>query len=525
MASAHLRSPRPYGSGDFALWLRRFEAYARAVRVPQAQMSDALLSLLDDAAFRTYDLLGLSPEVTADYKLLTEALRKRFAPEKGEAELRFQLGQRVQQASETLDEFADAVLDLASRAYPELDAGVRMQLARDRFIAGVRADYIQEGLLQKAPKTLDDARQRAKQFEAARTARKKMQVTMPKTVHAVGDGTHATKDNESETPTGPEVAAVNRGDALLEAVRKNTEALQRVMEQMSGMQQMVNAPLPAGSRPAAQGVTRLRNPRRRIVNCWKCGAPGHVMRDCPSGGGGQPAARGQASAGSRHPGTFNHSVASQAAVYVTGVINGTEARILVDTGSAVTILSRELWEKGGNGSPTPLSTGSMVPVTAANGQPLEVLGTTTITLLLAGKQFTHEVLVADGISQSCLLGADFLVPHAAVINFGNQQLQVGGATESIQIVNGQRREVCRVAVSATTVLRGREEKLLWARIQHPDCNPNHAGVIEPKEGFESKHQVLVARVVAQPTNKLVATGESSKPSVPPGDLLPRTRDW
>ena len=93
---------------------------------------------------------------------MVEALSRRFASTTGEPALRFQLGQRHQEAAETLDEFADALLDLANRAYPELDSDVRMRLARDRFVAGVRADYIQENLLQTPPDLLEDARKVAK---------------------------------------------------------------------------------------------------------------------------------------------------------------------------------------------------------------------------------------------------------------------------------------------------------------------------------------------------------------------------
>ena len=112
----------------------------------------------------------------ADYKQLVETLPTiclcyRRAP------LRFQLGQRHQEAAETLDMFADALLDLANPAYPELDSDVRMRLACDRFVAGVRADYIQESLLQTPPHSLEDARKVAKRLEAARAARRQMQTS------------------------------------------------------------------------------------------------------------------------------------------------------------------------------------------------------------------------------------------------------------------------------------------------------------------------------------------------------------
>ena len=276
MATAQFRGPKPYTPGaDFSLWRRRFESYARAAKIPQDQLSDALLALLDDAAFRAFDLLGLTEAVRADYKQLVEALSRRFASTTGEPALRFQLGQRHQEAAETLDEFADALLDLANRAYPELDSDVRMRLARDRFVAGVRADYIQESLLQTPPDSLEDARKVAKRLEAARAARRQMQTSnKARAVHSL----ESNPDSEDESPrsTGREVTMVTRTDqALLEAVQHNTTAVQRLVEQMAAIQsQTARIPLTAGRRPSG-GRSRNR--------CWKCGEPGHLRSNCPSG--------------------------------------------------------------------------------------------------------------------------------------------------------------------------------------------------------------------------------------------------
>ena len=52
------------------MWLKRFVSYARALKLEEGHMCDAMLSLLDDAAFRAYDLLGLGESDTQDYKLL-----------------------------------------------------------------------------------------------------------------------------------------------------------------------------------------------------------------------------------------------------------------------------------------------------------------------------------------------------------------------------------------------------------------------------------------------------------------------
>lgn len=274
MATAYLKGPRPYTlGGDFSLWMRRFEAYAQAAAITEKQLPNALLSLLDDAAFRAFDLLGLTPEDTGNYKALVKALAKRFAPSSGEPELRFQLGQRRQQPTETIDEFADSLLDLTNRAYPDLEPAVRMHLARDRFIAGVKADYVQEHLLQNPPSTLDEARSAAKRLEAARTTRKHMQAAM-----GPATSSYAMEFVPKEAPP-TEVAATSHESGLLEAVRKNTETLQELMQQMTKLQLGESSMAFTGRASARRGTFRRRQP----LVCWKCGEPGHLRRDCQSG--------------------------------------------------------------------------------------------------------------------------------------------------------------------------------------------------------------------------------------------------
>ena len=144
------------------------------MRIPNDKLPDALLALLDDAVFRAYDLLGLDKGVVRDFKQLMKALSKRFAPSTGQQELRFLLGQWQQEAREMLDDFADALIHLTNQSYPTLEPKLRMELARDQFVAGVRSEHVQEALLKTAPETLDHARQTAKRIEAAQAARKIM---------------------------------------------------------------------------------------------------------------------------------------------------------------------------------------------------------------------------------------------------------------------------------------------------------------------------------------------------------------
>ena len=144
----------------------------------------------------------------------------------------------------------------------------------------------------------------------------------------------------------------------------------------------------------------------------------------------------------------------------------------------------------------------------ANGEPLQILGQAESHIHLAGGDFTHNVLVTGDVSQDCLLGADFLASHGFVIDLQSRELRQGQSSTPLLHQPGQytsSRPVCRVSVSDTVIVRAGEEKLLFASVDNSPCShlAGTAGVLEPKEGFEERHQLLLARVVATPDRGMV----------------------
>ena len=174
----------------------------------------------------------------------------------------------------------------------------------------------------------------------------------------------------------------------------------------------------------------------------------------------------------------------------------------METGSAVTILYKDLWEQSAGsicGSLEAISS----PVTVANGQPLHVLGLGTVRICIADVEFVHQVLIADDVSQSCALGADFLVPQRVVIDFKTNQLQVGEA--AVPIHHSAMKHYQSKCVGCLSLLQLSFEEgktnCCWATVHHTrNVGVHYPGVLEPKEGFEAQYQLLVARVVALPDN-------------------------
>ena len=111
-----------------------------------------------------------------------------------------------------------------------------------------------------------------------------------------------------------------------------------------------------------------------------------------------------------------------------GFVNEINVSILIDTGSAVSIISEHLWDKALKESRLrPVHT----PVLAANGESLSIKGHTLASISIAGCTVRHRVLVSSNASQECLLRADFLASHDCIVNFPNRQLKMGQENAAI----------------------------------------------------------------------------------------------
>ena len=93
-------------------------------------------------------------------------------------------------------------------------------------------------------------------------------------------------------------------------------------------------------------------------------------------------------------------------VNIQGSIAGRPTRMLVDTGSAVSLVREDVWREAHPGAGDDQLESPSHPIVPANG---ELLGRTWELLTVGGVQEQHPVLIARHLTQECLLGADFLI--------------------------------------------------------------------------------------------------------------------
>ena len=90
---------------------------------------------------------------------------------------------------------------------------------------------------------------------------------------------------------------------------------------------------------------------------------------------------------------------------VTGSIERECVKMLVDTGSAVTILRESTWKRAWESRQLQLHP-PVRSVIDANGEDLDLLGQSEVTLGIGGLMEKHMIIVANGLTQKCLLGAN-----------------------------------------------------------------------------------------------------------------------
>ena len=203
----------------------------------------------------------------------------------------------------------------------------------------------------------------------------------------------------------------------------------------------------------------------------------------------------------------NETVSPESAVFTEGQVGGVHLNMLVDTGSAVTLVHKRVWEKL---APRygPLETQG-TQVVSANGSPLKIVGMVDIEIAVAGICAIHPVLIAEDITHDCLLGVDFLRKHECTIQFGTNQLrtEAGGMGSTLFSKQENVPQICRVSLAETVVIPGRHEMILPAKITTASKSKstiNSPGIVEPSLAFKRKPDIALARSIVQPQRNKIA---------------------
>ena len=110
------------------------------------------------------------------------------------------------------------------------------------------------------------------------------------------------------------------------------------------------------------------------------------------------------------------------AYHVVGSIYGVQVCFMLDTGVAVSLLPKDVWDKTGRGHQlTPWTGPRLVGV---EGTPLEVHGAATMEITLAAKSFQVDFVVVAVLRTQSILGLDFMENNHCIVNAGQKTLHL-----------------------------------------------------------------------------------------------------
>ena len=115
------------------------------------------------------------------------------------------------------------------------------------------------------------------------------------------------------------------------------------------------------------------------------------------------------------------SIGSKKEFVLNGQINGVSVSILVDTGAAATVLSKDVWDLVNTDGAELEPVGVGVGLVGVQGSPLQLHGSTQQQLCVQGDVFPVKMIVADSLMSDVILGRDFLKTHQCTVDLSKDR--------------------------------------------------------------------------------------------------------
>ena len=162
--------------------------------------------------------------------------------------------------------------------------------------------------------------------------------------------------------------------------------------------------------------------------------------------------------------------------------------MLVDTGSAVTLISYEIFNKFSCSKPQLLDTDAKLQT--ASGEIMKVHGKVQLELYVGGEYVSHSVIVATLGNLDGILGLDFIENQEWILD-----LSRGTAVKSDRIINLHREYssgVAQVQVADKRIIPPNSEACIAGLIDNPKLRMDPLGLVEPVSNFTDKTGLIMA---------------------------------
>jgi hypothetical protein len=208
--------------------------------------------------------------------------------------------------------------------------------------------------------------------------------------------------------------------------------------------------------------------------------------------------------------TNNHVNARSALQYVTALFNDVEVPMLVDTGSAITLINEEVWKVLKINEPL-----EPVPfaVSSVNNHQIDILGQKVIRFSLKSKAryraprfFYFNVFIARNLSKEAIIGNDFLRCFQASIDTRSAKLTLikDGVLSAHSLFGRVGTRNVAVAIMEDLTIEPRTEKRVQCALQE-ELEDGTLVYFEADDNYLSTTQVSIAGVVDETRRGEVTT--------------------
>ncbi|CAG2245269.1 unnamed protein product [Mytilus edulis] len=165
-------------------------------------------------------------------------------------------------------------------------------------------------------------------------------------------------------------------------------------------------------------------------------------------------------------------------MFIEAKVNGCKAKMLIDTGATVSLISKKLFDSMRLHVLSPMDR----EILTTNGSPLNVFGKTIIDIDINGYVYSNIAVVAD-LNIDGILGIDFQRSHSCVIDITKGNIWVNGR-ETRLLFEGQI-GCYRVYVATTVKLPPTSQEIGSRNIRKPVLPKTEVGNVNTNKGQEN----------------------------------------
>ncbi|XP_071151702.1 uncharacterized protein [Mytilus edulis] len=264
------------GTGNWQAFFTKFARYAEVCEWGPQECKDQLCWCLEGKASEYYALIT-ERDREVSYRELVEKLHKRFGFKAPPETVQVQFNNARQAPEESLEDWADRVLSLSTRAFRNLPDDYMYEQAVMRLCQGIENKQLGVQISNLQPQSIEEAIDKIRLFQHNTQAI--YGKPNRREVRQVTDGQYGDHHEAFREYQGPHV----RDTMALERAPVSTwkmelekcQVHEKLDDMMDQFKQLLTSPIAGSCLPGRQTGTE---------SCHHCGGRGHSKMECPNGG-------------------------------------------------------------------------------------------------------------------------------------------------------------------------------------------------------------------------------------------------